>query len=426
MFIATRKKRCKGCKGGKITRKTASKLITKTIANMLILVVLFALASALPVDSERVLANYELQAQTQRPDWAYERSTAIWGSLATISNLDMLISRTFSWMEGFEDTTVNIVRGRVIGREHDRPVNSIRVLETFVGSAERGDIFYNINRVGNPFLVGDHVILVMWVYEDNYFTFFHHGAFFVPPEIPMSQSILETAANGRLPLDTEFPAIYPFNDFTFTVNDLLLIIDGEIPRTSFLLSFNLMDDEASPAVPPYIEPILVPFRENVLQYLAANRPEFPMDNPTRPGYDFVGWYMMSNPSWHWRISSGSLMSMMDTTWYARWAPSHPRSFFTVTFDMRSDEISPVTPAYIEPILVREGWPLLSYLLANHPTFAEEPTRERELFLGWRLDADDDRLSSQNRGSLLQEDYVMPSHDVALFAGWSSDVGFFLE
>ena len=132
-----------------------------------------------------------------------------------------------------------------------------------------------------------------------------------------------------------------------------------------LVSFDLNDTAAQPAVPRTIEPVRI-FGET--PFLASEN--FP-DNPTREDFRFNGWTLGGT-----LINAGTLVPLEPVTLVANWT-----TYVQLSFDLRGTPEYPTEPVSIAPITVLSG-----SIIRNHPQFPANPTRAGDyVFAGWHID-----------------------------------------
>ncbi len=111
----------------------------------------------------------------------------------------------------------------------------------------------------------------------------------------------------------------------------------------------------------------------------------PPENPTKTGYDFVGWYIdsqISEPFTDWVMPVGGI------TLYAKWTPA----LTTITFNsLGGSEVQTITAPYLSTI-----------------TKPEDPIKEGYIFDGWYTDTAFNTLFVFNQ---------MPAENTTLYAYW---------
>ena len=88
------------------------------------------------------------------------------------------------------------------------------------------------------------------------------------------------------------------------------------------LVFNIGSDLNSRTSPDNIDPIDVPAGFNLPNYLEINHEGFPTDGPTRPGYEFAGWYLDDN--FTTLLTETFRMPARDVTLHAKWEPDEDK------------------------------------------------------------------------------------------------------
>jgi len=91
----------------------------------------------------------------------------------------------------------------------------------------------------------------------------------------------------------------------------------------FALSFDLDPERDSIApfadiIPSSIEPFTMHAWDGIIETLTSQHEGFPTNGPTKPGYDFIGWYLDSD--FTIPITETFRMPARDVTLYARWQP----------------------------------------------------------------------------------------------------------
>ena len=235
-------------------------------------------------------------------------------------------------------------------------VHRLRVIETFQGETQPGDIIeviqhgarlddvHHIERGVVHLTTGDDLVL---------FTRFHHDSphwggrpgFLLNPTqtvyyTPLSLSgtamtIAESHNNPNFLLDERLISHNPQNRMGVTVGDIIQIAEENFPTefTHYRLSFSTGTTTTNPTAPGSIISIRIPIGTNIINYLANNHNQFTtpdLSDITRWGdYKFAGWYMDEN--FTTPLGQRTTMPNHHVVLYARWQQEVQTTTSTITF-----------------------------------------------------------------------------------------------
>ena len=144
----------------------------------------------------------------------------------------------------------------------------------------------------------------------------------MPTTSPRGEHSIPDGAGGFMAFSLNEPPIFTqirVVDLT-DEEEVEALIQEQIP-TQHLLTFRLDRYTEHPDFGEPISPINILSGNNILEFLLANHDGFAAEDPTRDGYEFMGWYL--NPAFVTPLTEITRMPARDVTLYARWQPLTP-------------------------------------------------------------------------------------------------------